>query len=418
MCDVCLECIGHTVINSQLKDLAADVECAYCGENRVGVSIEELARTVDQPLRDYCQIGEEVADYSDDSDKTSYKQAGDSLNYLLQEEIEIDEPVATALESKLLDMDDYRPQDGEESFYEDYYNYHRRELSSWEYQEKWRAYSDRIKHKRRFFDEGAKQLLAEIIGAPGTTAASELPCFQIGPEESITLLHRARIAGGEDKALVIKKDAVKQLGSPPSGSASAGRMNAQGISVFYGALSKETALAEIRPSVGSIVAVASFSIDRQLQLLDLSRLGEEPYGSIFDPDYGDRVSRLGFLEGFHHLIARPIQPHHEPLEYLPTQAVAEYVANILNFDGILYASSQTGAAPRRGDKTHENGSFYPSSLSPEELEQYNVVLFGSAAEIGTSLSLLADSLEFRVVSSISYESDATNIHDSDEPTAF
>jgi len=405
MCDICLDCIGDTHLKEQLKESAAQIECTYCGEESLGISIEELARTVDGPLRDYCQIGEEETHYSADSDKASYEQAGENLNYILQEEIEIDEPAATALESKLMDMDDYRPQDGEESFYEDNCNYHRRELSSWVYQDKWREYSHRIKHKRRFFDEDAKQLLAEIIGAPGTTAALELPCFLIGPQDPITLLHRARRASGEGKTLEIKNDAVKQLGPPPSGSASAGRMNAQGISVFYAALSKETALAEIRPSVGGVVAVASFSIDRQLRLLDLSRLGEVPYGSIFDPEYDDRVSRLSFLEGFHHLIARPIQPNHEPLEYLPTQAVAEYVVNILDFDGILYASSQSGAVPRPGESSHSNGSYYPSTLSSEELKLYNVVLLGSAAEIGTTLNLIADTVEFRTVSSISYESE-------------
>jgi hypothetical protein len=99
-------------------------------------------------------------------------------------------------------------------------------------------------------------------------------------------------------------------------------------------------------------------------------------GSIFAPEYEDRVYRRRFLEGFHALIARPIQLHHEPHEYIPTQAVAEYVANVLSLDGILYASSQLGSIP----ETPEPKPYVDTTeLTDEELALHNVVLFGAAS---------------------------------------
>ena len=46
-----------------------------------------------------------------------------------------------------------------------------------------------------------------------------------------------------------------------------GRMNAAGISVFYGATDDETAIAGVRPPVGSWVATATFEVIRPLRLL-------------------------------------------------------------------------------------------------------------------------------------------------------
>ena len=52
--------------------------------------------------------------------------------------------------------------------------------------------------------------------------------------------------------------------------AAAGRMNARGISVFYGANDPLVALSEVRPPVGARVAIARFEIIRPIKLLDLT----------------------------------------------------------------------------------------------------------------------------------------------------
>jgi hypothetical protein len=140
--------------------------------------------------------------------------------------------------------------------------------------------------------------------------------------------------------------------------------------VFYGAFSDDVCTAEVRPYVGGLVLVGEFRTTRRLRLLDLTRLDEAGFaGSMFDPDYDGRVMKRRFLRAFHYLISRPVQPHEEAIEYLPTQAVAEYISNVLELDGIIYESAQLGAPA--GDD--EGGG------EPTDRTKQNVVPFNRAA---------------------------------------
>ena len=167
-----------------------------------------------------------------------------------------------------------------------------------------------------------------------------------GPDTPLTTLYRARVFAGEDEKL---KEALKtpwkDLGTPPATAANAGRMNARGIAVFYGAKDAKTAIAEVRPPVGSKAALARFNIVRQLRILDLTALKSiAAAGSIFDRATIERMQRSNFLEELSHLMSRAVMPHEEALEYLPTQAVADFLANEVELDGIIFPSIQTGQA--------------------------------------------------------------------------
>ncbi|OAI13173.1 hypothetical protein A1507_17540 [Methylomonas koyamae] len=58
--------------------------------------------------------------------------------------------------------------------------------------------------------------------------------------------------------------------------------------------------------------------------------------------------RLAFLQKFSDEISKPILPNNEELEYMPTQALVEYLANHYepNIDAIIYASTQTNRKGR------------------------------------------------------------------------
>lgn len=102
-------------------------------------------------------------------------------------------------------------------------------------------------------------------------------------------------------------------------------MNAKGISAFYGATEPHIALAEVRPPVGSQVAIVRFEIVRPLRLLDLNKLEQiQESGSIFDPGYARRLGRMMFLTKLSGRISRPVMPDDQDNEYLATQAVADY----------------------------------------------------------------------------------------------
>ena len=81
--------------------------------------------------------------------------------------------------------------------------------------------------------------------------------------------------------------------------------------------------------------VGAFEVLRPLKLLDLPNLAGRYWpGSLFGSDKERVRERAGFLEKFGRLASRPVQPHESILRYLPTQAVAEYLRNVLKLDGM------------------------------------------------------------------------------------
>ena len=149
--------------------------------------------------------------------------------------------------------------------------------------------------------------------------------------QKISVFYRARAF--QSSALL--EEALRRpdigLGSPPSHLAIAGRMNARGISVFYGALDANVAVAEIRPPVGSRVMVGEFNIARPLKLLDVEALQSVfVKGSIFDGGHIHQLEHAKFLGHLSRRITMPVMPDDEPTDYLMTQAIADYLATELS----------------------------------------------------------------------------------------
>ena len=134
-----------------------------------------------------------------------------------------------------------------------------------------------------------------------------------------------------------------QLGSPPSATAGNNRMSGAGISMFYGAESERTAISEVRPDLKEVVTVGTWRPSRELVYLNV--LGAKPIPSMFDMTA--RVDRpwLQFLAEFADDLARPIDTHSAPIEYVPTQIMTEYIRDHLRtadnrrIDAIRYPSS-------------------------------------------------------------------------------
>jgi hypothetical protein len=113
-------------------------------------------------------------------------------------------------------------------------------------------------------------------------------------------------------------------------------MNVEYIPAFYAAFSKNTAIAELRPSIGDEVVVGEFSLRRRLRVFDFT---------AFDRRYrGDRQSvyahtRYEFISQMQGEISKPISPFERQREYIPTQIVAEYLREHFGCEGVIYASS-------------------------------------------------------------------------------
>jgi RES domain len=123
-------------------------------------------------------------------------------------------------------------------------------------------------------------------------------------------------------------------------------MNPRWISMFYGAFDADTCVAEIRAPVGSSVVIGRFHIIRPLRLLDLHAFKElfVERASFFDPDFRRLREKARFLGHLVTIMSRPVMPSDEDFQYLPTQAVAEYLSEKIEpkLDGLIFPSSQRG----------------------------------------------------------------------------
>ncbi len=148
---------------------------------------------------------------------------------------------------------------------------------------------------------------------------------------SETRVYRAREHGAREAP-----GSAPLLGSPPTENSRANRMSPQGISMFYGAMDRPTALAE----TSGIRTTAAWVASQPLEVLDLCRLPAAP--SPFNSSIGrnDREGMI-FLHEFKNELRKPIARNgQEGTEYVPTQVVTEYFRLATPAQGILFPSSR------------------------------------------------------------------------------
>ena len=218
-----------------------------------------------------------------------------------------------------------------------------------ELRQEWQSLERSLKAESRFFNKAAESILNTLFDglAEHKTFDGKGAVIDVGPGRDIASVYRARVF---QTAVLLEKALMRpdeELGPPPTAIATGGRMNALGISVFYGALDEDIALGEIRPPVGSRVMVGKFALKRALKVLDVEALRSVLVsGSIFDPTHITKLERAKFLGRLSDRITRPVMPNDEQSDYLITQAIADYLASQAGLDGILYPSAQAGGAKR------------------------------------------------------------------------
>ena len=209
----------------------------------------------------------------------------------------------------------------------------------------WRSFENSLKTEARFFSRTAANHLTSILNNIGELQPRDGRPLVVdaGPGTDFHTLYRARVFQSDDKLEAALGRPDIHLGSPPAPLAAAGRMNARGISVFYGTNNQKAAIAEVRPPVGSQIAVAQFEIIRKLRLLDLTALSDvRVTGSLYDFGLAGRMEGAVFLRLLSGRIMRPVMPDDDPFECLATQAIADFLATEASvpIDGIIFPSLQ------------------------------------------------------------------------------
>lgn len=159
------------------------------------------------------------------------------------------------------------------------------------------------------------------------------------------VLYRARMIESDSLLRDAEADPAKHLGPAPAGKASAGRLNPEGVGLFYGATSaalavKETAL----HSRSDEALVGGFKVQRPLVILDFTKRPQLP--SIFDVSRRDEFLFARFADDFEEKLTQSVRlTGEERVEYVVTNVIGEYFRWVPTkvLDGIAWTSHLLGA---------------------------------------------------------------------------
>lgn len=424
MKNVCPHCFRDDGLKKRIISIRPnfpDEKCDFHPRFK-GIPAAEVAKIIDPIFRSQYAWGE--------FNSYSGEQQGDPLDYLIGDITVVEEELASkAVSDALIEEEVCWPQDGDEPFYADDQNYVRHGQAFAHHGKLWDTFVRSILHDQRFFNTRARELIAEIFDGLQYQRdnARRSPIYRIEPGTPEAIFYRARQANSDGEIDRFLKAPYMELGPPPERQRRPGRMNSAGIGCFYGAYDLSTCVAELRPLVGSMVIGAKFELTRPIYVLDTTRF-EAPMKplSVFSKDYLARVEQWSFMNTFAREIARPISPSDEHLDYIPTQAVAEYFLNHHNFkrdgqpariEGIVFQSAQL--PPNKnivllGDAAQVRGPSPSKSMrsrsDPDSFSDAFMSVFEQIHSYNPGLSLSADPVEVLRVTSARFTTDTHPSH--------
>lgn len=220
--------------------------------------------------------------------------------------------------------------------------------------EKWSDFVETIKHKNRFH---TNLINTDLLKDYCMLISKEIPTGK-------PRFYRGRIA--RNKAGF----KPSEMGAPPCDVVGDGRANSVGISRLYLTDNRETTFHEIRAAEYDYITIGTFKALEPLRVVDLKRI------ALISPFSGDVDCTVLAINSEHlrrinEEMSKIMRKGDSPLDYLPTQYMADFVKAITNedgepvFDGIEYRSAM-----------HSRGSnltiFYPEKLKCTYSRTYEV----------------------------------------------
>jgi hypothetical protein len=123
---------------------------------------------------------------------------------------------------------------------------------------------------------------------------------------------------------------------PLAHSASEGRLNPKGIPCFYLATDKDTAMAEVRPWIGSYISVGRFKTLRDLVLVNCA-VEHDPFSHIYTEEPGPAEREKAVWAYVDRAFSQPVSVNESSAGYAPTQILAEAFRSH-GYDGVVYKS--------------------------------------------------------------------------------
>ncbi len=343
---VCHACVGDTFLARQVEKEGTRAKCTYCRAAKTALPLSDLSNRI------HCVLEEHFQPISRDDLPERFRLGSDDVETVIEEVAGIEQCIAGAVRENLFNrFIQTANAEGDENPYSDQMLYVEAEVDTSGFRSAWWDFKEVIHSRARFFGATTEDTLNRIFEnlSAFTTHRNKPVIREIGPGGQDSSIWRARTAHSGPEIESILESLGSQLGPPPLDKATAGRMNAEGIPVFYGALEDETCVSEVRAPVGSFVVLVRFDVLNQIRVLDLNALSSVYSGlSHFDPLFIKKRSREKFLKELVGEMSRPVMPHEEAREYIATQIVSEYLANRVEprLDGIIFSSAQTGGGGR------------------------------------------------------------------------
>lgn len=362
---ICAGCVSDDYLKAEIAaSTTVNLACDYCATVGPSIDMWSLALRFDTVIEQFYEVSSEtdaVVMYDRDPEGL---QLVDILDQIIEPHIEtIRSDLEELLKDIWYDRDSDQHQYGEEPWFVE------RAKCSDLLNTAWEQMEQSLKKQARFVNPAAARLLESVFGpvVDDRTRSGTAVIVEVGPGCEISTLYRARTFQTLAAMEAALRHPERHIGPPPPGEGPAGRMNAKGVSVFYGSTEKQIAIPEVRPPVGSHAVIGAFNVIRKLRLLDMRKLGDvipKPGGSVFDPATFELSSRCEFLKTLTGKLVMPVMPEQAEQEYLITQATADFLSTHpkLELDGILFPSAQ-------------------QSLAAPDAVGRNVILFNKAATV-------------------------------------
>lgn len=362
---ICANCIGEPYLRRLIDETATpENPCEYCDEGLRSADLWMVANLCDEVIDTFFEESSHTIAVVHFGRTPAGLDLQETISQLTQTPQAAVEIIVDYLGELWFDADS-----GESRYGDDDPWFVRRPSMAEMLGQAWREMEESLHSEVRFFNPKATELLDRIFGEIADDRDNEGQSMVIlaGPDAPLEALYRGRVFQTDESLASALSWPERFLGSPAPGVGAAGRMNGKGQPAFYGATSPEICIAEVRPPVGSRVALAAFEVVRPLRLLDLRRLSGVELrngASLFDSATRAAAQRRDFLKTLGERLSALVVPELQDRDYLVTQAVADYLAahTTLNVDGVIYPSAQ---ARRPGERA----------------EGDNVVLFRKACEV-------------------------------------
>jgi hypothetical protein len=390
---LCARCIGETFLRQLVEELGNASTCSYCQQVAPIIGLDTLIIPVHQMFTDHFV---QVSDPDDDDIEPTETDLGpgELVETIIQRTMVIDDAPAEDIRRVLDHLHgDYVDEEGP---YDECTYHAQAEPDDSRFVHDWSWFEYNLKTDARFFSRDALDRLRNVFQdlELHRTNSGQGVIVEVGPSSTLTALYRARYFQSQEVLERALERPERDLGPPPFALAKAGRMNAAGISVFYGSTSPEVALAEIRPPVGSHVVVARFQMKRTVRLLDVEALSEVLVaGSLFDPNYSRRLAQQKFLKKLRQRITMPVMPDDEPFEYLITQAVADFLAIEIGLDGILYRSAQAKSGGRNITLFHKASRVAEVDLPPGTKRKFRKLFWSPEDDLSEPKFLVIEEVQ-------------------------